>query len=207
METLGSTGHISEAPPPHGPRLSVIVPVRDGARFLVESLPALRASDLPSEAGELIVVDDASRDGSADVAERFADLVVRRPESSGPAAALNHGVRQSSGDTLVFIDADVSGSWDALRCLEESFREDTWVAAVFGANDTVPRAPGLVSQYRICSTTGCTPKAGATRKPAGRTRRHQAERLRCRWGIRRDDASARRHRPRLPGARPGPLRG
>lgn len=35
METLGNTGHTSEATQPQGPRLSVIVPVRDGGRFLI----------------------------------------------------------------------------------------------------------------------------------------------------------------------------
>ena len=45
METLGSTDHASGAADPRRPRLSVIVPVRDGACFLAESLPALRASD------------------------------------------------------------------------------------------------------------------------------------------------------------------
>ena len=139
METLGSAGH---APP----RLSVIVPVRDGAGFLAQSLPALRASDLAGDAWELIVVDDASRDGSAEVAGRFADLVAR-PDGAGPAAARNHGVRQSRGDILVFIDADVSVHRDALRRLARSFDDDA-VAAVFGAYDTSPRAPGLVSQYR-----------------------------------------------------------
>jgi len=140
MEALGSTGH---APP----RLSVIVPVRDGAGFLAQSLPALRASDLAGDAWELIVVDDASCDGSAGVAERLADLVARRPDGIGPAAARNHGVRQSRGDILVFIDADVSVHGDALRRLARVFDDDE-VAAVFGAYDTSPRAPGLVSQYR-----------------------------------------------------------
>src|SRR5574338_113470 len=116
METLGST---DQAPP----RLSVIVPVRDGAGFLAQSLPALRASDLARDAWELIVVDDASRDGSGEVAARFADLVVR-----------------PSG-------ADVSVHEDALRRLARAFDDDA-VAAVFGAYDTSPRAPGLVSQYR-----------------------------------------------------------
>ena len=71
MEALGNTGQVP-------PRLSVIVPVRDGAGFLAESLPALRASDLPRDAWELIVVDDASHDGSAELAGQFADLVVDR---------------------------------------------------------------------------------------------------------------------------------
>ena len=140
MEALGNTG---QAPP----RLSVIVPVRDGAGFLAQSLPALRASDLPRDAWELIVVDDASRDGSADVAGRFADLVVRLPERAGPAAARNRGVRQSRGEVLVFIDADVSVHGDALCRLARAL-DDDGVAAVFGAYDTSPRAPGLVSQYR-----------------------------------------------------------
>ena len=140
METLGST---DQAPP----RLSVIVPNRDGAGFLAHSLPALRASDLPGDVWELIVVDDGSGDGSADVAGRFADLLVRRPEGGGPAAARNHGVRQSRGDILVFIDADVSVHRDALRRLAQTFDTDD-VAAVFGSYDTSPRAPGLVSQYR-----------------------------------------------------------
>jgi cellulose synthase/poly-beta-1,6-N-acetylglucosamine synthase-like glycosyltransferase len=148
METLGSTDHASGAADPRRPRLSVIVPVRDGAPFLAESLPALRASDLPGEAWELVVVDDASRDGSADVAARFADVVLRQPESRGPAAARNRGVRHSRGDILVFIDADVSVHGDTLRRLDNAFHADAGIAGVFGAYDAAPRARGLVSQYR-----------------------------------------------------------
>jgi glycosyltransferase involved in cell wall biosynthesis len=140
MDTLGST---DQTPP----RLSVIVPVRDGARYLPQSLAALRASDLDAGLWELIVVDDASRDGSAEVAGPFADIVARRDASNGPSAARNHGVRQSHGDLLVFVDADVSVHADALRRLVRAFdRED--VAAVFGSYDASPSAPGLVSQYR-----------------------------------------------------------
>ena len=148
METLGSTDHASGAADPRRPRLSVIVPVRDGASFLADSLPALRASDLPGEAWELVVVDDASRDASADVAARFADVVLRQPESRGPAAARNRGVRHSRGDILVFIDADVSVHGDTLRRLDDAFRADAGIAGVFGAYDAAPRARGLVSQYR-----------------------------------------------------------
>ncbi|HET6778758.1 MAG TPA: glycosyltransferase, partial [Gemmatimonadales bacterium] len=54
------------------PRLSVIVPVYNGAPFLPASLTALGASDLPRGSWELIVVDDASLDESAEVASRHA---------------------------------------------------------------------------------------------------------------------------------------
>jgi glycosyltransferase involved in cell wall biosynthesis len=106
MEKLGTNVHASRDRA--APRLSVIVPVGDGAGFLADSLPALRASDLPADQWELIVVDDGSGDGSAAIAERYADAVVRLDRPHGPALARNRCVERARGDILVFIDADVS---------------------------------------------------------------------------------------------------
>jgi GT2 family glycosyltransferase len=146
MEILGSNS--TSSLDPRIPRLSVIVPVRDGAAFLAESLPALRASDLAAGTWELVVVDDASTDRSADVAGRHADSVVRLSHPQGPALARNRGAERARGDILVFIDADVCVHVDALRRFSEIFTSQPDVAAAFGAYDTAPRAPGLVSQYR-----------------------------------------------------------
>ncbi len=146
MDTLGNNARTSRGPA--GPRLSVIVPVRNGAGFLSDSLAALRASDLPAEAWELIVVDDASTDGTGRLAEAHASLVLRQPAASGPSAARNLGARYARGDILIFVDADVVVHADALRRLDEILAAEPDVAAVFGAYDVAPRAPGLVSQYR-----------------------------------------------------------
>jgi cellulose synthase/poly-beta-1,6-N-acetylglucosamine synthase-like glycosyltransferase len=129
-------------------RISVIVPVHNGAGFLVESLSALGASDLPPEDWELIVVDDSSTDRSAEIAVEYADVVVRRDARAGPALARNQGVRRARGEILVFIDADVAVRRDVLRRFNEIFLREPDVAAAFGAYDTSPRAAGLVSQYR-----------------------------------------------------------
>jgi glycosyltransferase involved in cell wall biosynthesis len=73
------------APPAPGsasapaPRLSVVVAVHDGEAVLPRALQALAASDLPREEWELVVVDDASGDGSALVAAEHADVLVRLP--------------------------------------------------------------------------------------------------------------------------------
>lgn len=147
MDTLGNTDQSSGAAGPPEPRLSVIVPVLDGAAFLAESLPALRASELERGTWELIVVDDGSRDQSAGVARRFADVVLHAG-GAGPAAARNHGVRRARGEILVFIDADVSVHQDVLHRFDRLLETESGVAAVFGAYDTAPRAQGLVSQYR-----------------------------------------------------------
>ena len=146
MDTLGNNARTSKDPA--GPRLSVIVPVRNGAGFLSESLVALRASDLPAEAWELIVVDDASTDGSADLAESYATLVLRQRSASGPSAARNLGAAQARGGILAFVDADVVVHRGVLRRFHEAFAAEPEIAGVFGAYDAAPRAPGLVSQYR-----------------------------------------------------------
>lgn len=131
------------------PRLSVIVPAFNGARVLSESLPALEASDLPREMWELIVVDDASTDDTAVVAQRHADTVVRLEGAAhGPAYARNRGSEAARGGILVFIDADVCVQPATLRQFLDVFAAEPDVAAVFGAYDTTPRAAGLVSQYR-----------------------------------------------------------
>jgi glycosyltransferase involved in cell wall biosynthesis len=128
---------------------SVIVPVRDGAKPLAESLPALRASGLPADRWELIVVDDASTDDTAEVAGPYADRVVRlAAPAHGPAYARNRGGEIARGETLVFVDADVCVHADAVSRLLEIVSSDADTVAAFGAYDTRPPAPGLVSQYR-----------------------------------------------------------
>ncbi len=132
-----------------GPALSVVMPVRDGAEFLRRSLPALGASDLPNRSWELIVVDDGSSDGSASIAARYADRVVRLPApGQGPPAARNRGVEVARAPVIVFVDADVVVHPDALRKIGDRLRERRELSAVFGAYDLAPTAPGLVSQYR-----------------------------------------------------------
>ncbi len=130
-------------------RLSVIVPVHQGAVVLPKSLGALVESDLPRDEWELIVVDDASTDGTAAVAARYADTVVtlgRKPQ--GPSYARNRGVEAARGDVVVFIDADVCVHRETLRRFASVFAENPGFSAVFGSYDAAPPAPGLVSQYR-----------------------------------------------------------
>ena len=132
-----------------GLRLSIIVPVHQGASVLPKSLGALTESDLPRDFWELIVVDDASTDGTAQVASRYADAVVtlgRKPQ--GPSYARNRGVEAATGDVIVFIDADVCVHRETLGRFAKIFAENPGFSAVFGSYDAAPPAPGLVSQYR-----------------------------------------------------------
>jgi glycosyltransferase involved in cell wall biosynthesis len=58
---------------------------------------------------EVIVVDDGSRDTSADVAERLGATVLRQRRNGGKSAAVAAGVAQARGDLILFLDADLVG--------------------------------------------------------------------------------------------------
>ena len=131
------------------PRVSVIMPVHRAGAMLRQSLDALLASDLPREQWELIVVDDASTDGSVEIAKDYADTVLQlEPPARGPAHARNRGTRIAEDDYLIFLDVDVCVHPDVIRRFSDVLAGDPTVAAVFGEYDATPPEQGLVSQYR-----------------------------------------------------------
>jgi hypothetical protein len=127
-------------------RLSVIVPVHNNAREALECLTAL-ARSLPSDS-EIIAVDDASTDDTAERLAATGRRVLRRARNGGPGAARNDGARAARGRVLFFVDADVVVADDAATRVLAAFERSPDVAAVFGSYDATPRAPGLVSRYR-----------------------------------------------------------
>ena len=131
----------------HNPiRISIIVPVYNGAQDLRECLSALRAACCPGS--EIIVVDDGSTDASSDVAVEMGVRVLRLPRNSGPSAARNYGAQHAQGDILFFVDADVVVMAGAASHVLKVFEENPNVDAVFGSYDGRPRAKGMISQYR-----------------------------------------------------------
>jgi glycosyltransferase involved in cell wall biosynthesis len=86
-------------------RVSCVVPVFNGERFLAEALESILAQTYPPT--ELIVVDDGSTDGSPQIVQAYGERVVLLQQSNrGPAAARNRGIRAARGDLLAFLDAD-----------------------------------------------------------------------------------------------------
>ena len=82
--------------------VSVVVPTRNSMRTLAACLRSIRAQDLPVE---LIVVDNASTDGTYELARELADTAVRGgPERS---AQRNTGVRLATAGWILWIDADM----------------------------------------------------------------------------------------------------
>ena len=87
------------------PLVSVVIPVFNGERFLrnaVESVLAQKYSPL-----EIIMIDDGSTDGTADVARSLPETVrYLHQTNQGPAAARNRGIERAQGSLIAFADAD-----------------------------------------------------------------------------------------------------
>lgn len=127
----------------HGhPVVSVIIAARDAAPTLGRALAALREQRL--DVGyEVVVVDDGSRDGTAEIALRHGDLVrlVRNHASLGPGAARNRGVQSARGAVLAFTDADCFPRPDWLAQGLVRLAEADLVQGRVEPDPSVPRTP------------------------------------------------------------------
>jgi hypothetical protein len=87
------------------PAISIITPCYNGARFLADTLASAASQTHPPL--EIIVIDDGSTDGSAEIAERFGPpvRVIRQP-NRGESVARNRGLSEARGSHVLFLDAD-----------------------------------------------------------------------------------------------------
>jgi cellulose synthase/poly-beta-1,6-N-acetylglucosamine synthase-like glycosyltransferase len=128
---------VTPAPAEH-PHVSVIVPVRDGEATIAACLDSILATDFPEERREILVVDNASTDGTATLI-RSRPVRYLREERRGVSNARNRGIAESGGEICVFLDADcvVEPQW--LTELVRPF-EDPEVGSVGGNLEHEPPA-------------------------------------------------------------------
>lgn len=140
------------------PAVSVIVPARNAAATLPQTLAALAAARFDG-AVECVVVDDASTDDTAGIAERAGALVVRLAEQRGPAGARNAGIAASRGELLAFTDADCVPAPGWLSALTDALAEADLVqgpvlpepAVAVGLFDRTVHRSGLSPLYETAN--------------------------------------------------------
>ena len=87
------------------PRVSVIVPTHNAARYLPEAIDSVLGQTYRDF--EIIVVDDGSTDDTQEVLARYGDQIrVVRQRNQGSAAARNAGILAARGEFIAFLDAD-----------------------------------------------------------------------------------------------------
>ena len=139
-------------------RVSVVIPVYNGERYLGEALESVVGQTLrPSE---VIVVDDGSTDGSGAVAAGYEPLVrCLRQEHGGIGTARNLGAQAASGDYLAFLDADDLWEREKLAFQLAEFRKEPRTDAVFGYVDQFI-SPDLSEELRATLASPNQPVAG-----------------------------------------------
>lgn len=113
--------------------LTVILPVRNGEKWINAKLQSLLASNYPHDLIRILVVSDGSTDGTASIVESWPDLRVEliAIPASGKATAINRALERATGEVIVFTDVRQRFDPKSIATLVSCFA-DSSVGAVTG---------------------------------------------------------------------------
>ena len=132
-------------PPPF---VSVVLPVRNGERTIGDCLASIVHTDYPPDRREVLVVDNASTDRTAQIIRRYPVRYIHEARV-GRSAARNRGIEESRGEIVAFIDADCVATTRWLQELTAGFTEDE----VFGvAGEIVAFPPATLAERYYAMT-------------------------------------------------------
>jgi O-antigen biosynthesis protein len=129
-------------------RVSAVIPVKDGERYLQELLDALAVEGVD----EVLVIDSGSRDGSLEIARAAGvELLEIDPEEFGHGRTRNLGAERSSGELICFLTQDATPCPGWLSAYREAFTLDERVGAAYGPHlprtDTSPMIARELTEF------------------------------------------------------------
>lgn len=130
------------------PRISIVLPVRNGARWLGDASESIRRQSFPD--WELIIVDDGSTDATARIAHSLAEsdrrIKALSRSAAGIVSALNDGLSASRSEFVARLDSDDLAHPDRLSCQLSAFEADpelvllgTWARVIDEAGNMIGR--------------------------------------------------------------------
>ena len=140
------------------PSISVIMPVRNEATFIEQSLGAMLAQDYPPDLCEILVIDGMSTDGTRERIETLTHdsktnvRILDNPQKTVPPA-MNIGIRAATADIVARMDGHTKASPDYLRrcveTLQQTGADNVGGVVRFVGKDAFSRAAGLAAQSKF----------------------------------------------------------
>jgi dolichyl-phosphate beta-glucosyltransferase len=124
--------------------LSIIIPAYNEEKRLPGTLQKIRAylAAVQWEFAEIIVVDDGSRDGTLEIAQRAGVRVLVNPGNRGKGYSVRHGILEGEGEWALLTDADLSAPIEELEKLWKAVAQ-TGAAVAFGSRALDRRLIGV----------------------------------------------------------------
>ncbi|HEB75849.1 MAG TPA: glycosyltransferase [Nitrospirae bacterium] len=139
-------------------KIDIIIPAFNAAGHIEECLDHIYASDYDNF--QVTVVDDCSTDETLNKVKAYPLVrVLKNPVNKGVSAARNHGINETDGDIVVFIDSDVLIPKQLLSQMLNSFERNPEVSIIQGRYDDTSYYKNTFSQYKhfIFSFRGLNP--------------------------------------------------
>lgn len=137
------------------PSFSVVLPVKNESKVIRRILEALSGLGYPTGKFDVIIVDDGSTDGSAEICRQFAashrnvkflERDVSCGKANGKANALNYALKYTDCDIIAVFDADNVPASDVLSKVAKHF-QDPKVAAVQGRIHSINARENMLTQF------------------------------------------------------------
>jgi len=129
------------------PKVSILVPAYNEEEFIAATIESLLALDYPKSKREIIVLNDGSKDKTAEIVKQFGNLVTLvNKTNSGKADSLNQGIKMAKGEIIVTMDGDSTTEPGTLKSMVGYF-EDKRVGAV-ATNVFVRNTPNFLSRVQ-----------------------------------------------------------
>jgi glycosyltransferase involved in cell wall biosynthesis len=142
--------------------VSVVIPVKDGERYLEELLDAL-AREAPTET---LVIDSGSRDRSCEIVRAAGvQLLQIEPHEFAHGATRNLGAQRTSGELICFLTQDATPCPGWLLAYLDAFELDGHIGAAYGPHLPRPNTSPMIARELSEFFAGFSAGAGAIQRP------------------------------------------
>jgi glycosyltransferase involved in cell wall biosynthesis len=130
------------------PLVSIIIPYFNHPAYLPEAVESAKQQTYPNL--EIIVIDDGSAIPADSLLEASTDIVVIRTENGGVSSARNIGFQNSSGEYLIFLDADDRLMRGAVEAHLKAFESNLDAGMTFGPARVIDGNGNEILPPKIC---------------------------------------------------------